>query len=80
MDVLMGFGSEASADVFWGYIGELWSYSLDSFARHLSKGWASESTGELNARRRHGLVVAVAMHGVRGMVVVGGDLEHVFEM
>jgi hypothetical protein len=80
MDILMRFGSKTSADIFCGYIGELWSYSLDSFARHLSKGWARESTGKLNTRRRHGMVVAMAMHGVGGMLVVGGDLEHVFEM
>jgi len=80
MDILMGFGSEAPADILCGYIGELWGYSLDSLPRHLSKGWTRKSTGELNTRRRHGMVVAMAMHGVGGMVVVGGDLEHVFEM
>lgn len=76
----MGFGSEASADILCRYTGELWGYSHDSFAGHLNKGWASESTGELNARRRHGLTVAMAVHGVGKLVGVGGDLEHVFEM
>jgi hypothetical protein len=81
MDILMRLRSEASADILSGYVDELWSYSEDGFARHLSKSWASQSAGELDTRRRdaHGLVVTLCgMHGVGGGVVGRSDLEHVF--
>ena len=42
--ILMRPWSKSSADIFCWYVGKLWSYSHDSFAGHLSKGWSSKST------------------------------------
>ena len=40
-DILMYFWSKSSADVLYWYVGKFWSYSHDSFVRHLKKGWSS---------------------------------------
>ena len=74
----MCFWSKSSADVLYWYVGKFWSYSHDSFLRHLKIRRTSQSTGKLNGGccwNRPGMVVSMRSEGSW----VGRDLEHVYQ-
>ena len=48
-DILMCLWSESSADILWWYVGKFGGYGDYSLTRHLSEGWSSEGTRELNS-------------------------------
>lgn len=77
-DLLMSFWSKSPTDVLCWYTGKFWSYSDDSIARHLSKGWSGESARKLDCGGGDGPWM-VGMGVSRKGRWVGRDLEHDLE-